>query len=68
MQVVDTKWTDETVCPKCACPRLDVDYTYKRNGRRIRVRICQNCGKRVRTAEIIEQLLDNPPKRSHIVK
>lgn len=52
-------------CPRCACHRLDVSYTYLRQGQRIRVRVCCNCGKRIKTTESVACVLSDAPK--HVV-
>ena len=42
-------------CPDCGCRHLIVDATRKFFGGVTRYRICRNCGRRVRTREIIKK-------------
>lgn len=39
-------------CPDCGCRHLFVRATYNRKETIVRVRICRNCGRRLRTAEL----------------
>jgi transcriptional regulator NrdR family protein len=44
-------------CPGCGCGHFETDKTVDISGkRRRRYKICRNCGRRVRTVEIIEQV------------
>ena len=63
MQAHNATGWDATRCPACNCQRLDVTYTYKRNGLRCRVRVCQLCGKRIRTVETFERMLADVQKQ-----
>ena len=63
----NTGW-DATACPKCGCQRLDVERVMKRNGARVRMRICQNCGQRVRTVEKTDLIVSKSQKRAEMVK
>lgn len=39
-------------CPDCGCAHVPVKYTRDLpGGRRVRVRECRNCGRRIRTTE-----------------
>lgn len=64
METHDRTGWDATACSACGCQRLDVDYTYRRNGYRIRVRICQHCGKRIRTREVLDRPLAPAPQHA----
>ena len=38
-------------CPKCGCRHLPAQYTRRRPGHTMRVRICRHCGRRITTRE-----------------
>ena len=41
------------VCRKCGCKHMDVKISRKRPHRVRRVRVCRNCGAKVRTIETV---------------
>lgn len=71
MQLSDNVGWCGLECPKCHCKRLDVYYIRNRGGGRVRVRICQLCGRRISTLELplgisrnAAELAENEAKKS----
>ncbi len=47
------------VCPNCGCNRMPATHTRRNGKNNIRFRRCKECGKRVRTREVIVQMIDD---------
>lgn len=67
----DTGWAG-LACPKCGCPRMSVYYTRPRRGGNLRVRTCDDCGRKTSTMELplgaVATPVENPPKASAMLQ